>query len=197
MFGKQIRIYSLALLAALACSASAYCQSPFLSHENGSNTTSIGIGPNSSILLFATANLPAVDSLDLSVGVLASDVGGNNILNPAPVQSISGLGIFSGATTVFTPASQGGDANALLSIPNSTTLTGNPLVAEIFFDTTGLSDGDTFAYGVTGDFLNGNERFETINVLTFFATATAVPEPSSAGVLLALGTIVMMRRKRD
>lgn len=120
------------------------------------------------------------------------------VANPPPVTNISGLGIFSGATASFTPASlsASSDAEGLLSIPNSVSLIDNAPVAEVFFDTTGLSDGDTFAYGVTGDFINGNERFETVNVLTFFATVEAVPEPSSAGLLLALGSFTMLRRKR-
>ena len=192
MFRRQLRICSLALIAVLICSVSAYCQSAFLTNETGSNMTTIGIGPNSSIVLIAGGDLLAVDGLDFGVNTLSTD--GNN----APqVVNISGLGIFSGASTVFTPApSPNSDATALLSIPNSTPFIDDAPVAEVFFDTSGLSDGDTFAYGITGDFLNDNERFETINVLTFLATVEAVPEPSSAGLLFALGSTLMMRRRR-
>ena len=155
--------------------------------------SSIGIGPNASFVLFAegTTNLPAVDSLDIGVGTF-SFFGG--VSPPPPVVNISGLGIFSGASTNFTPSNFG--ASASFSLPNGAFLTENSPIAEVFFDTSGLSDGDVIEYGVDGFFFSGGTEFETINGLTFFANVEAVPEPSSAGLLLALGSIAMMRRKR-
>ena len=146
----------------------------------------------SSIVFFAegTTNLPAVDSLDISVPVGSFFYG---VSPPPPVLNISGLGIFSGASTVFTA---GPDAEASFSLPSGAFLTENSPIAEVFFDTSGLSDGDSIEYGVTGSFFSGGTEFETVNVLTFFATVQSVPEPSSAGILFALGSIVMMRRKR-
>ena len=191
MFRRQFQICSLALVAALICSNSAYAQ--FISHSNDSNTTTIGIGPMSSIVFFAegTTNLPAVDSLDISVPVGSFFYG--VVSPPPPVLNISGLGIFSGASTVFTA---GPDAEASFSLPSGAFLTENSPIAEVFFDTSGLSDGDSIEYGITGSFFSGGTEFETVNVLTFFANVEAVPEPSSAGLLLALGSIAMMRRKR-
>ena len=198
MFRRQLGICVLALITTMICSSSAYSQNNFLSHANDSNLTTIGIGPNASVVLFASADLPNVDSLDVSIPLLSPYVG-SNLSNPPPVVNISGLGIFSGATTVFTPIGQSNlnGGGAVLSLPDSTALTGISPVAEIFFDTSGLSDGDTFAYGVESAFFDGNQRFESVNVLTFFATAEAVPEPSSAGFLAVLGSIAMMRRRRS
>ena len=187
MFKKQLRVCSLALIAALTCSSSAYCQYNSLSTANGSSSATIGIGPNSSIVLFATAELPSVDSLDVSIQASP---------NAPAVVNISGLGIFSEATTVFTPFGQS-NAAALLSLPNSTALTGTSPVAEIFFDTSELSVDDFFIYSVESAFFDGNQRFQSANVETFFATAVAVPEPSSAGFLAVLGSIAMMRRRRS
>ena len=202
MLRSQLRIFSLVLFTALFCSTSAYCQTVSLTHSNFLNTTTIGIGSNASIVLFSESssedsNLPAVDSLDFSITVLDVDFSGSSIVAPT-VTNISGLGIFSGATASFTPANLSASSNAegVLSIPNSTALIDNAPVAEIFFDTTGLSEGDTFLYGFSGDFVNGNERFETFSALTFFGTAVSVPEPSSAGFILALGGVAMLRRKR-
>ena len=83
---------------------------------------------------------------------------------------------------------------------NAAALNDNTPVAEAFFDTTGLSDGDTFIYSIDGaSFIGVDQRYATTNAETFFATidANAVPEPSSAGFLLTVATTVMMRRKRD
>ena len=178
----------------MICSSSAYSQNNFLS-TNDSNLTTIGIGPNASVVLFASADLPNVDSLDVSIPLLSPYVG-SNLSNPPPVVNISGLGIFSEATTVFTPFGQS-NAAALLSLPNSTALTGTSPVAEIFFDTSELSVDDFFIYSVESAFFDGNQRFQSANVETFFATAVAVPEPSSAGFLAVLGSIAMMRRRRS
>ena len=189
MFKNQLRVCSFALITALICSSSAYCQyGPSLSTASGfnSNRTAIGIGPNSSIVLFATGSLPSVDSLDISIPSPFA----------TPVVNISGLGIFSEATTVFTPFGQS-NAAALLSLPNSTALTGSSPVAEIFFDTSELSVDDFFIYSVESAFFDGNQRFQSANVETFFATAVAVPESSSAGFLAVLGSIAMMRRRRS
>ena len=200
MFRRQLGICILALITTLICSSSAYSQNSALFHASDSNLTTIGIGPNASVVLFASADLPNVDSLDISIPLLSPYEGGTlNISNPPPVVNISGLGIFSEATTVFSPIGQSNlnGGTAVLSLPDSTALTGTSPVAEIFFDTSGLSGGDTFAYGVESAFFDGNQRFESANVLTFFATAEAVPEPSSAGFLAVLGSIAMMRRRRS
>ena len=207
MFKRQSTICSLALVAALICSASAYSQSVFIapsSDLNNLNFTTIGIGPNSSIELFAFSNSTAVDSLDLFVPV-GSFFGA--VSPPPPVVNISGLGIFSGASTVFTPAnlSATSDAGASFSLPNSAVLTDGAPIAEVFFDTTGLSGGDSIAFGFDNSiFFNAGEEVDANGVLTNFAfveavpepNGTAVPEPSSAALILALGSIVMMRRKR-
>ena len=183
----------------MICSSSAYSQNNFLS-TNDSNLTTIGIGPNASVVLFASADLPNVDSLDISIPLLSPYVGSTlNISNPPPVVNISGLGSFSGATTVFTPIGQSNlnGGGAVLSLPDSTALTGTSPVAEIFFDTSELSVDDFFIYSVESAFFDGNQRFQSANVETFFATAVAVPEPSSAGFLAVLGSIAMMRRRRS
>jgi len=197
----KYKIFSLALIATLICSASAYSQSLEFTHSNGSNQSTLGVGQNESFLVFVEgAAFPAVDSLELSIDVLDAGFFGT-VTNPPAVVGVSGLGIFSGASTNFTPAnvSASSQAEVVFSIPNSIVLADNTPVAEVFFDTTnGLSDGDVFAYGFNGDFVNNGtgERFETASVLTFFGTIEQVPEPSSAALLLALGSVIMMRRKR-
>jgi len=137
-------------------------------------------------------------TLDFSLVVVPGDLSLGGVANPPPVVNISGLGIFSGASTVFTPASLSASSNAeaSFSIPNSAALTNGAPIAEVFFDTTGLSNGDVFLYGPDATFFNAGAEFETASVLTFFGTVVAVPEPSSASFLLALGSIVLMRRKR-
>ena len=197
---KKLRIYSIALMTLVFCS-SAYGQLFYggFTHSKGSNNSTLGIGPNASFELFVEfGELPSVDSLELSISL-----GFNSAATLPPITNISGLGIFSDATVSFTPTDFGGEA--LLSIPNAAVLNDNTPVAEVFFDTTGLSDGDTFIYSIDGAFIDGvsfigvDQRYATTSVETFFATidANAVPEPSSAGFLLALATTVMMRRKRD
>ena len=196
---KKLRIYSIALMTLVFCS-SAYGQLFYggFTHSKGSNNSTLGIGPNASFELFVEfGELPSVDSLELSISL-----GFNSAATLPPITNISGLGIFSDATVSFTPTDFGGEA--LLSIPNAAVLNDNTPVAEVFFDTTGLSDGDTFIYSIDGAFIDGvsfigvDQRYATTSVETFLATidANAVPEPSSAGFLLALATTVMMRRKR-
>ena len=115
------------------------------------------------------------------------------------VVGVSGLGVFSGSSSTFTPAALSGSsfAEASLSIPTSTQLS-DGLIVEIFFDTTGLLDGDQFLYGFTQNstFSNAGVPIFTTSQPTFGATGQSVPEPSSSGILLALGTIAMVRRKR-
>lgn len=194
---KQLRIYSIAIVTLVFCS-SAYGQLFYggFTHSNGSNNSTLDIGPNVSFELFLEGGeLPSVDALELSISL------GSAATNP-PITNLSGLGIFSDATVSFTPTDFGGEA--LLSIPNAAALNDNTPVAEVFFDTTRLSDGDTFIYSIDGAFIDGvsfigvDQRYATTSVETFLATidANAVPEPSSAGFLLALATTVMMRRKR-
>ena len=193
---KKLRIYSIAIVTLVFCS-SAYGQLFYggFTHSNGSNNSTLDIGPNVSFELFLEGGeLPSVDALELSISL------GSAL---PPITNLSGLGIFSDATVSFTPTDFGGEA--LLSIPNAAALNDNTPVAEVFFDTTRLSDGDTFIYSIDGAFIDGvsfigvDQRYATTSVETFFATidANAVPEPSSAGFLLALATTVMMRRKRD
>ena len=192
---KKLRIYSIAIVTLVFCS-SAYGQLFYggFTHSNGSNNSTLNIGPNVSFELFLEGGeLPSVDALELSISL------GSAL---PTITNLSGLGIFSDATVSFTPTDFGGEA--LLSIPNAAVLNDNTPVAEVFFDTTGLSDGDTFIYSIDGAFIDGvsfigvDQRYATTSVETFFATidANAVPEPSSAGFLLALATTVMMRRKR-
>ena len=203
MFRRQFKICSLALVVALFCTASAYAQSIFIAPSNNLNNlnlTTIGIGPNSSIELFAFSDSVAVDSLDLFVPVVSVYDAGSP---PPPIVNISGLGVFSGASTVFTPATPANSrAGASFSIPNSTVLTDGAPIAEVFFDTTGLSGGDSITFGFDGTtFFNAGAEIDANSVLTNFAFVVAdpepsVPEPSSAGLLLALGSIGMMRRRR-
>ena len=194
---KKLRIYSIALMTLVFCS-SAYGQLFYggFTHSKGSNNSTLDVAPNASFELFLEGGeLPSVDALELSISL------GSAATLP-PITNLSGLGIFSAATVSFTPTDFGGEA--LLSIPNAAALNDNTPVAEVFFDTTGLSDGDTFIYSIDGAFIDGvsfigvDQRYATTSVETFFATidANAVPEPSSAGFLLALATTVMMRRKR-
>lgn len=196
---KKLRIYSIAIVTLVFCS-SAYGQLFYggFTHSNGSNNSTLDIGPNVSFELFLEGGeLPSVDALELSISL-----GFGSAATLPPITNLSGLGIFSDATVSFTPTDFGGEA--LLSIPNAAALNDNTPVAEVFFDTTGLSDGDTFIYSIDGAFIDGvsfigvDQRYATTSVETFFATidANAVPEPSSAGFLLALATTVMMRRKR-
>ena len=191
---KKLRIYSIALMTLVFCS-SAYGQLFYggFTHSKGSNNSTLGIGPNASFELFVEfGELPSVDSLELSISL-----GFNSAATLPPITNISGLGMFSDATVSFTPTDFGGEA--LLSIASAAVLNDNTPVAEVFFDTTGLSDGDTFIYSIDGAFIDVDQIYATTNFETFFATidANAVPEPSSAGFLLALATTVMMRRKRD
>ena len=201
MLRKQLRIYSLALFTVLICSTSAYCQSISLTHSNSPNETTIGIGSNASIVLFSEGtNLPAVDSLELSISPASLIQLFSDFVATPEITNISGLGIFEGATTSFTPFSplngfpNRSDAEAVFSIPSSTALVDNAPIAEIFFDTSELSEGNLFNYSISGVFLNGNERFEANNAFNF--VATVVPEPSSAAFMLALGSVAMLRRKR-
>jgi len=145
---KQLRIYSIAIVTLVFCS-SAYGQLFYggFTHSNGSNNSTLDIGPNVSFELFLEGGeLPSVDALELSISL------GSAATNP-PITNLSGLGIFSDATVSFTPTDFGGEA--LLSIPNAAALNDNTPVAEVFFDTTRLSDGDTFIYSIDGAFIDG------------------------------------------
>ena len=97
------------------------------------------------------------------------------------------------------------NTSGTFSIPTSAIpVTGDP-IAEIFFDTTGVPDGASVIFGVNGNgpfpgvgntnFFNNGVAIDTFSALTLEFGVSA-PEPSSAGILLALGGVVAMRRKR-
>ena len=190
---KTKRTFSFALVAMLICCSSAYSQTIL-----SAPTQTIGIGPSESFLIFADSFAPetTVDSLDIFVDIPPA-------LNPGGVPTvvnITGQGIFSGGSAVFTPATPSSSAQGSFSIPVSTAPTVQAPIAEIFFDTTGFSVGDQILFGLFDNtngstFSDAGEPLETAIQLTFTADI-AVPEPSSAGLLFALGCIGMIRRKR-
>jgi len=218
MFKTKLRISGLALVVILFCSSSVYSQFPdeIFILESEDNITSpegfpnqIGIGPSES-LLFSVSNPSnlSVDTLNLVLNgfSLNSDV--------VRLVGINGLGIFDGVSSadLSETVSPFGDSTVTgsLSIASSAVAEGN--IAEFILDTTGVpsavqSSPDSVFDGVfevsfglnsnTGatTFLNDGAVVPTTNFLTL-SFNVAVPEPSSAGVLLALGSIVMMRRKR-
>jgi len=185
MFRTKSLISSLALMAILFCSSSAYSQL-FI---NGATTTA-GIGPSESVFLFSSGS-SVVDAFSFDVQFPAAN-------SPTVVNITAGQGPFSGGTNTFTPAVPlvGAADQASFSLPTSTTVS-TGVLAEIVFDTTNLSDGDTFTFFVPNPVAsNGGVEVETAVQLQFDVTVQSIPEPSSATVLLALGSVFMMRRKR-
>ena len=196
MFRKRFQICSLALGIMVICSSSAYSQIADITLSDTQQFQTVGIGPNESFLVFADSlNGPSVDALNLFIPT--PTVTTPSSVTPTVV-NVSGQGIFSGATTVFTPANVSGSsfAEGSLIIPVSAVPAQGAPIAEIFFDTTGLSNGDQFIFGFdqSSTFLNGDTVVSTTSQLTF--TANVVPEPSSVGILFAMGSLVMLRRKR-
>ena len=199
-----MQISSLALVALLTCTSNLDAQSSIILVESApSGTQTVGIGPSGSVSVFADVNgFASVDGLDLFIDVLPAGgalPGQSQSMIAPTVVGVSGLGVFSGSSSTFTPAALSGSsfAEASLSIPTSTQLS-DGLIAEISLDTTGLLDGDQFLFGFSQNtfFSNAGVPIDTGSQLTFVVTGQSVPEPSSSGILLALGTIVMVRRKR-
>ena len=195
MFNTKFILSCLALFATLICSCDTYAQSDvFLTGE----IQTIGIGPNESFSILAESNTGTpvlVDGLVLFLDVLS--------IPTAPVVNVNGDGIFSGASVVFTPAdlSSSSLAEASISIPFGAAILDPAPIAEIFFDTTALSDGDEISFGFvdginTTTFLNADTPVET-NILLTFTAIVAVPEPSSAAIFLALGCAGIARRRRN
>ena len=201
MFKTTMQISSLALVALLTCASNLDAQFITLVDPLPNPTQTVGIGPSESVSVFANVSLGPipVDGLDLVISVSPGFPGQSQSMIAPPVIGVTGLGVFSGSSSTFTPAALSGSsfAEASLSIPTSTQLS-DGLIAEISLDTTGLLDGDQFLFGFSQNtfFSNAGVPIDTGSQLTFVVTGQSVPEPSSSGILLALGTIAMVRRKR-
>ncbi len=121
-----------------------------------------------------------------------------------PIHGVTGLGIFSNTTPVFTstdfPELFGTFNSFSFSLPTPVVLSDNDpsrAIAEFSLDTSGLSDGDFVSFGLAASqFFIGDERINTTALLSFNFEAEAIPEPSSACVLLGLGCVAALRRKR-
>jgi len=171
MFKTKFQIFSLVLVVTLICSSSVYSQSlgNFFVNEG---SPVLGIGPNESFVLFGSGD-----------GVTAV------------------AGIFGGASSVFTTANvaAGSLAQATLTIPTATTVAVGTPIAEVFFDTSGFSDGDQFIFSASSStFANGGLIFTTAAAddPAFGTISSSVPEPSSGTLLLALASVAMIRRNR-
>ena len=184
----------------LICSSSVYSQSTVNFFVNEGNPV-LGIGPNESFVLFGSGDgVTAVDTFNVEI-FLGQAAPGAALVAAPPVVNISGAGIFGGASSVFTPANvaAGSPAQATLSIPATTTVAIRTPIAEVFFDTTGFSDGDQFIFSANSStFANGGLVFVTAAAddPAFGTIASAVPEPSSGTLLLALASVAMIRRNR-
>ena len=201
MLSTKFGIFSIAAIF-LICTNSLYSQ---VGIDN--TNQQVGIGPNEAITLVALdffgglgGNLPSVDALDI-VFYAPQSLQFSGVATP-PVVNISGLGIFGGASTVFTPAnlSASSAAEASLSILSSEALVEGAPVAEVILDTTGLSPGDTVIFGFNNatastSFFNDGVAVDTTFVLTNGFTVS-VPEPSTVTFMLTLGSVVLVRRMR-
>ena len=182
MLKAKFRISSLALVAMLICSSNAYSQFIALG-SNGAQT--IGIGPNESFVIFGASVGGAAPFMPIDVDALDLFVDNTG---PANIVNISGLGVFSGASTTFTPASisasSAAEASLLLPVVSAIPTSSSP-IAEIFFDTSGLSIGDSVSFVLGGNapntiFTNAGATITTNFQASFTADVVGVPEPSSA-----------------
>lgn len=171
-------------------------------------SSTIGIGSNETIFLSVEDSLQrAIDGISF---VLVVNDGGATLggasTDPAIV-NVSSAGLSTGSVTSF--ADVDGDVTTPtfpeLAVVGTfagfnATLNNTPdIFAAVSFDTSGLSPGDTFDLNLTGP---GNISLfsnvgTTINL--DFATPfviTAIPEPSSAALLVSFGALALLRRKR-
>lgn len=198
MFRTKLQIYSLAFGVMLMCASSVYSQA-VITISDPQQSQTVGIGPSESFLLYADnfIGTPSVDGLNLFVQTPSA--GSLSSVSPTVV-NVSGQGVFSAGSATFTPAnvSASSFAEASLSIPAAAVPTQGAPFAEIFFDTSGLVAGDQFTFGLDQNttFLNSRALVPTTSQLTFTANVATVPEPSSVSILFALGSAVVLRRKR-
>jgi len=199
MLMTKLKISSLALAVMLICSSSVYSQVTLTLDPT------ISVGANESISL-STIGAADVDALNLTlvVGDGGAILGGSD--SSPEIVSVEGQGILApSGTGLFAVESPQVTITTNSISGGPVALDGAP-VAEIFFDTTALSPGDTFnlsfdagpgtnptAFFAAGDLVETN--FADNFVVTVVGGA-AVPEPSSAVILLALGGMGLIRRNR-
>lgn len=205
IFKTKLLTSSMALVAMLICTSGVYSQVTL------ELDPTIGVGSNESIFI-STSGFADVDALALTlvIGDGGTLLGGSTV--DPDIVSIFGRGILEPGAVDSNPSVFAAVSTPQLNI-SSTSISGGavPLdglaIAEIFFDTSNLSPGDTFDVAFSAGagtaptlFFNAGAEvgtsFPDNFVVTVVGDSPAIPEPSSAVVLFALGSIGMMRRKR-
>lgn len=160
----------------------------------------VRVGPNESIILTA-AGIDPISNLDLVAVINAFDGSGPEI------QSFTGLGVFAGVTPAFPPGGNPPARATNLTFTGPFTpvsIDGQDFVA-IGFDTSALSVGDTFDLSLSFNsidtvFTNNQDPNPFVNALfpeAFQITVVSnVPEPSSLALLLATGSLALLRRRK-
>lgn len=199
-----------ALLATLSLTLEANAQ------INVDLTPTVGIGA-SETLTFTASGPNSVAGLNFFLVIEDGGAAIGGAATDPPIVSFTPTGFFGASTPAFATSAPLA-TNGAFTLPTGVTAIPGAAPAPFAFldvDTSSLSVGSTFAVSLAGALPAGSFNSEFLDlsgnpVATTFEggqpfivtvvgedAVAAVPEPSSAAVLIAIGSLVAMRRKRS